>query len=99
MGHKKSCPGVNSNENAFFQINSILSLLVISILLLSSILLFIPLSDNARAEPSAEPEIEYLAIDVDIDNNYATADIHQLFRNPYNYSIDDTFKFQIPDVE
>ena len=45
----------------------------------------------------AEPEIEYLSITAEIDNNYATTEIREKFSNPYDHSIDETFSFQIPE--
>jgi uncharacterized protein YegL/DNA-binding MarR family transcriptional regulator len=70
---------------------------IVFILVSSSINIFSLFFNSVVADSTSEPEIEYLAIDVDIDNNYATTEIHEMFTNPYNYSLDETFKFQIPE--
>jgi predicted transcriptional regulator/uncharacterized protein YegL len=52
-------------------------------------------ADAARA--SEQSLVEYLAIESVIDNNYAVTEIYEMFINPNNSSIEETFTFQIPE--
>ncbi len=82
--------GVYCLNKCFIAIFSILLILISGISIINAQCI------NSRAS-SDTPEIEYLAIDTIIDNNYATTKIQEMFRNPYNYSVDETFTFQIPE--
>jgi uncharacterized protein YegL len=56
------------------------------------------IDNTARTQnvQGTEPKIEYLEIETVIDNNYATTNIHEKFKNSYNNSINKTYYFQIP---
>lgn len=75
--------------NRFFMV-----IFILTFILISSIIVINTQVAAERADDS--PEIDYLKIETEIDNNYAITEIHEMIRNPYNYSIDETFSFEIP---
>ena len=88
---------VNPSERGVKK-DKVLSVILIMILILISGLNIINPSGVAPRPRtrSYQPEIEFLEIETLIDNNYAVTDIQEKFKNPYSYSIDETFQFQIP---
>jgi hypothetical protein len=66
------------------------------ILIFLSSLIVLNTSGTTLPTRSSRAEVEFLDIDVVIDNNYAATNIQEKFTNPYNYPIDKTFSFQIP---
>jgi Mg-chelatase subunit ChlD len=76
----------------------VLSIFLIIILISISSLNLVNFNSAAprAANSSSNLNIEYLRIDVLIDNNWATTNIQEKFKNPYNYSINETFEFEIP---
>ena len=86
-----------AGKNGVKRVNKILITgFALMLIVLSSITTFCSIGSAKRAS-NDEPEIEFLMIDSIIDNNYATTEIHEKFKNPFNYSIDETFTFQIPE--
>ena len=61
-------------------------------------MIFPMVSDTEAASTnSSDPEIKFFKIYSEIDNNYAITDIYKKVKNPYDYSIDDTFSVRIPN--
>jgi uncharacterized protein YegL len=48
------------------------------------------------ATESSKPDIRFLKIYTEIDNNYAITDIYEMFINPTNNSMDASFSIEIP---
>jgi uncharacterized protein YegL len=67
------------------------------VLFVLSVVVFGGLAKNVSGGSSDKPEIEYLDYVVIIDNNYAITQIEEMFKNPYDHGIDQTFTFQIPE--
>ena len=74
----------------------LISWFVIFLIIVTSISLINPTA-NAAPDSTDRPEVEFLKINTDIDNNYAITDIQTKFKNPNDYAIDSTFLFRIPD--
>jgi predicted transcriptional regulator/uncharacterized protein YegL len=70
---------------------------VVVLLILLSCLSAINIFNADAARASEQSQIEYLAIETVIDNNYAVTEIYEMFINPNNSSIEETFTFQIPE--
>ena len=99
MGMRRAarCEGKQFSKGVSFN-KYFLALCSIFLILLSSIILMNLQSTASCSRANGnEPEIDYLVIKTQIDNNYATTDIYEKFRNPYNYSVDETFSFEIPE--
>jgi Ca-activated chloride channel family protein len=86
-----------AGKNGVKRVNKILITgFTLMLIVLSSISIFSSYGGAKRAS-NDEPEIEFLMIDSIIDNNYVTTEIHEKFKNPNDYAIDETFTFQIPE--
>ncbi len=70
---------------------------VLGLILCSCLAVATTTAAAARVSRGDAPEIEYLMIEAEIDNNYATTEITEKFVNPYDYAIDETFTFEIPE--
>ena len=69
MGKNNNNLGVISEKKAFLYMNFLIPVIVVLILLTTSFSIIISLSDGAQADSTSAPEIDYLAIDVEINNN------------------------------
>lgn len=76
--------------------DKILSVILTITLIFLSNLIIQDISGTSSSPRGVQPEIEFLAINVIIDNNYAVTNIQEKFNNPYSYPIDETFQFEIP---
>ena len=74
-------------------IGAYFSILILLIIGLSVMIAPVSASEGTRAEP----KVDYLKIDTIIDNNYAITEIEEMFKNPYNKSMEHTFTFSIPE--
>jgi uncharacterized protein YegL len=67
------------------------------VLFILSVVIFGSLAGSVRGDSTGNPEIEYLDYVVIIDSNYAITQVEEMFKNPYDHGIDQTFEFQIPE--
>ena len=76
--------------------DKILSVILTITLIFLSNLIIQGIGGTSSSYHSSQPEIEFLTINVIIDNNYAVTNIQEKFKNPYSNPIDETFQFEIP---
>ena len=95
ISHLKS----SKQKNVFkFQFGNKKSIRILAIFSTIFVLIsIIPFPISGTHESFDEPIINYLHIETKIDNSYSITQVTEEFHNPYDYSIDTTFKFKIPN--